>query len=422
MNRVVFIGFLIYLLVFAGLASMRGELLAMAIPLIIYLAFSLIDKPSTAQLVILRDIDPKRIISGMDFHIHLTITNQGHALNEVILTDLVPDSLEILDGSPGLLCELPSQATVEIEYTSRGTRGLYLFPGVSLKSSDHFGLFTRTEIYPLKNQILVRPEVRRLKRFMIRPRITRIHAGNIPNRQSGSGVEFYGVRSYQSGDPLRYINWRSSARHPGLLFTTEFEPERVADIWLLLDARQRSDLQNSRGSLFEQLVLASAAVSQSLLSEGNRVGLLIYGGFLDWTYSGYGKIQRERILQALARARTGESLIFDKLEHLPTRVFPPRSQIVLFSPLHPEDAPILIRWRSFGYDVFCICPDPIAFEQDLLPIGESSELGLRLAQLERKLLYSQLSQAGIQLVLWDVSMPIEQVMGISLNRFALRRV
>jgi len=422
MSRVVFIGLLIYLLVFAGLATLRGEFLAMAIPLLFYMAFGLIDRPAIMQLEIHREIVPKRVISGAPFQIHLTVTNRGQALKEVILQDSVPTNLNVLEGSPSLLCELHTQETVEVSYTCRATRGLYLFPGVRLISSDRFGIFTRTESYSLKDRILVRPEVHRLKKVMIRPRITRIYAGNIPTRQSGSGVDFYGVRSYQSGDPLRYLNWKSAARHPGSLFTTEFEPERVAVIWLMLDARRRSDLQGVGGPLFEHLVSATAALSHAFLNEGNRVGLLIYGGFLDWTYSGYGKMQRERIMQALARARTGESLIFDKLEHLPTRIFPPRSQIVLLSPLHPEDVPILIRWRSFGYDVICICPDPIAFEQDLLPQGEDQELGLRLARLERKLLFSQLRQAGIRLTSWDVSIPIEQVIGGALNRASLRRV
>ena len=31
----------------------------------------------------------------------------------------------------------------------------------------------------------------------------------------------------------------------------------------------------------------------------NRVGLLVYGRFLDWTFPGYGKVQRERILLGL---------------------------------------------------------------------------------------------------------------------------
>jgi len=422
MSRVVFIGLLIYLLVFAGLATLRGEFLAMAIPLFFYLAFGLIDRPGTMQLEIHREIVPKWVNSGETFQIHLNVTNRGQDLKEISLQDSVPMNLDILEGSPSLLCELPIQGSIGLSYTCRATRGLFLFPGVRLISSDRFGLFPRTESYSLKDRILVRPEVRRLKRVIIRPRITRIYAGNIPTRQSGSGVDFYGVRSYQSGDPLRYLNWKSAARHPGLLFTTEFEPERVAVIWLMLDARQRSNIQGPGGSLFEHLVSATAALSHAFLNEGNRVGMLIYGGFLDWTYSGYGKMQRERILQALARARTGESMIFDKLEHLPTQAFPPRSQIVLLSPLHHEDVPILIRWRSFGYDVICICPDPIAFEQDLFPQGEDQELGLRLARLERKLLFSQLRQAGIQLIPWIVSIPIEQVIGGALNRASFRRV
>jgi uncharacterized protein (DUF58 family) len=68
---------------------------------------------------------------------------------------------------------------------------------------------------------------------------------------------------------------------------------------------------------------AAAALVDTFLTAGNRVGLLLYSQYLSWTFPGYGKIQRERILQALARAEVGDSQVFSDLMYLPARLFQP---------------------------------------------------------------------------------------------------
>jgi uncharacterized protein (DUF58 family) len=311
---------------------------------------------------------------------------------------------------------MASHATIKMEYHLQGKRGIYHFQELRATARDRLGLSHRSQAFPAPGQVFILPFVPRLKRIAIRPRQTRVYSGTIPARQGGSGVEFFGVRGYQSGDPMRQINWRVSARHYEDLFSNEYEQERVADVWLILDARRRSDILSPRGSLFEHGIMATAALAQALLAQSNRLGLLVYGGFLDWTYPSYGKIQYEYVLRSLARARTGESMVFDKLENLPTRVFPISSQLILVSPLQYVDYSILVRLRAHGYQVIVISPDPIAYESDDLFATQSGRLGLRLARVERDLLLRQLGQAGVQVFNWDVDIPFDQAMYLPLSR------
>jgi uncharacterized protein (DUF58 family) len=248
----------------------------------------------------------------------------------------------------------------------------------------------------------------------------------VPARQGGAGVEFFGIREYQPSDALRWINWRASARHPRALFTNEFERERIADVGLILDARQRSDIAPngvvSNGvtpngeALFESAVRATASLADAFLSDGNRVGLLVYGGFLDWTFPGYGRVQRQKILETLARAETGESMVFDSLDYLPTRLFPAKSQIVLISPLCPDDWGYLVRLRARGYQLLVISPDPVSFEARTSGPDPIWELAMRVARLERTLLLRRVRQAGIQVVDWQVDMPFDQVVHGAIGR------
>jgi len=156
-------------------------------------------------------------------------------------------------------------------------------------------------------------------------------------------------------------------------------------------------------------VLAAASLADAFLTQGNRVGLLSCGRFLNWTLPGYGKIQRERILQALANARVGESLVFDGLEHIPVRFFPAHSQVVLVSPLDAGDYNVLVQLRARGYQVMVISPDPVSFELSYLKDRPSVELAGRVVRLERNLLLKKLQSASVQVLDWNVAQPFDQV-------------
>jgi uncharacterized protein (DUF58 family) len=417
MGKRFLISLLIYALVFVALITRNGSLLALVIPLVIYLGIAILCQPGRIRLKATRTLSADLVLPEEAITVTLTLTNEGEPLDELFLADLRPSSLTLLDGQASLLTVLPAGATVELSYRLRGPRGYYSFSGVQVVATGRFGLFQAQEVLAAPGEFLVLPEVTRLRRVAIRPRQTRVYSGTIPARQGGPGVEFFGVRDYQPGDPLRWINSRASARHPHTLFINEFEQERVADVGLILDARQQSDAHGPVGSLFEHSIRATAALADVFLTSGNRVGLFIYGRSLDWTYPGYGKVQRLRILQALARAKTGGGHVFEKLEHLPARLFPARSQLVLVSPLLPADARELIALRARGYRLLVISPNPLPFERLGLPDSDSVAVAARLANLERQLLLAKLRQADIRVVDWPVERPFEYAAHAALSRF-----
>jgi uncharacterized protein (DUF58 family) len=241
-----------------------------------------------------------------------------------------------------------------------------------------------------------------------------VFAGSIPANQGGTGNEFFAVRSYMDGDPLQHINWRASARHDARYFINQYQQERVADVAVLVDARSRANLLDCSISLLDYSVQAAATVANSLLANGNRVGVLSFGSHLQWTFPGYGKVQRERILRALARVSPGESQIFNELKNLPVRLFPAKSQLILISPLLNEDYDMLTQLRARGYQLLVISPEDKRFQEaGDLPESSATPLAFRLASLERTLLLRKLGQAGILVLPWDVHQPVEE----TLNRY-----
>jgi len=286
---------------------------------------------------------------------------------------------------------------------------------VSVTASDHFGLFRLERQIETPDRLLIYPQTVRLRRIDLRPQRTLGFAGPISTRRAGSGVDFYGVREYVLGDRLRKINWRVSALHDRRLFTNEFQQESLADIGLILDARTQSDIRTQGGALFEHSVQATASLADLFLRDGHRVGLLSYGA-MTRVFPGYGATQRERILSALAFSQTQMSYAFDRLGNLPIRFFPPRSQLVIVTPLLRDDLSGLLRFGSLGYTILIVSPDPIDFEVRSLSSTAGLDLPIRLARLERAVMLRTLQRAGIRVVSWETSQPLDQALFVALAR------
>lgn len=416
MYRSILLSVLVYSLLLAGLITLHGELIAFAIPFMLFLLYGFWNAPKELDLHIQRRLSRDRITPDAEATVTLTVTNHGADVEELSLDEKIFPRLTIRNGSTHHLIRLPKGGSHTFSYTVAGARGSYLFGGLHATATDLSGLTRSEQVVKSEERLFIFPEFRRLKHVSIHPRRTRVYAGTIPARVGGTGIEFFGVREYQFGDSPRTINWQVSARHTEDLYSNEYQQERVADVGIVLDARVRTNLFQSNHSIFEYAVTATAALSDVFLAKGNRVGLLVYGAYLGWTLPGYGKIQRERIMQALARAEVGVSSVFAGLEHLSPHMFPLESQIVLVSPLVSDDLEILIQLRGRGYQVLVISPDPVKFELGLLPRSSQMDAAAHIIRMERDLLIRRLERAGIQVVEWDVSIPLDQAVGPLLMR------
>ena len=409
MSRSFLPGLLTYALFIAGIATVHGDFLTLALPLVAYLLIGYLQTPEAIKLEVTRQLSNERVSPQSNVDVTVTVTNSGSKLEEILLTDIVPSGLTVRSGSSRHLIWLASGESYTFRYTVSGPRGGYGFDALEAQVSDHLAVRSSRARMGAKARLFVLPPVTRIRNVAIRPRRTRVYAGTIPARAGGSGTEFFGVREYQPGDSPHSINWRASARYSDTLYANEYQQERVADVGIVLDGRLKTNEFAHGHSLFEYSVQAAASTADALLSQGNRVGLLLYATYLGWTFPGYGKIQRERILHALANARTGESQVFADLEHIPTRLFPPQSQIVFVSPLADEDLKPLVQLRAQGYDVMVVSPNPVKFELSYLPSSDrNTELAGRVIQMERLLLLQNLQRASIHVLDWDVKEPFDQ--------------
>ena len=414
MNRTFLTALLATLLLLVGLLTFHAPVIGLAFPFLIYLLVGFWRGPAHIDLVAERSLSAERALTGDEITVILTVRNKGKNLAEVLVEDLLAEGLSVVTGQARHLTSLAGGRSVTWTYTISGRRGYYSLNRVRATARDPLGLVIRQSILPTDGQLFILPPTLRLRRVSIQPRRTRVYSGTIPARQGGTGVEFFDIRDYLPGDSPRWINWRAAARHPEGLYSNEFEQERVVDVGIILDGRRASN-EFGRRSIFEHSVLAAAALSDALISTGNRVGMLFYGKQVVWTLPGYGKLQSERILHDLSRLETGESMAFTNI-YVPHHLFPAHSQLVIISPLVTDDFHMLAELRLRGFHMLVISPNPVSFEAAALPPTEAVQLAQQIVQMQRLVLLRRLRNMGIQVMDWDITVPFETAAKRDLER------
>ena len=90
----------------------------------------------------------------------------------------------------------------------------------------------------------------------------------------GRGMDFDEVREYQSGDDVRLVDWRLTAK-TGKAYTKIFHEERDRHIWFLLDLRKGMKFGTKQA--FKSVIAAhiTAMLSWFFLKKGDKIGGLV---------------------------------------------------------------------------------------------------------------------------------------------------
>ncbi len=404
-----FVSILLYLILILAVTNRTGEYLVLSIPLLLLIYVSKNSIIDVSQLHVVNDQEIYRVLEGDPVKIKCLIENLGPEIKEMKITKHLPAGLNKLKGVSSLITPLPSQDCCMLEYELSGGCGSYKLGEIEIHIPGFLGLTFKRKTITCDTKVLILPRVASKKGLVLRPHRVRPQTGNNPSRQGGDGIELFGVREYRPGDPLRYINGRASARHPRSLFIQEFERERVTTVYLLVDTQGRTQPKLGENDILHHCLEATSILSESLINSGNRVGLYIFGKFHNWVFPGSGKLQKEKILRALALETGNVSTWNTKLADLPTRFLTPRSLIILLSPIMGTELSMLNSLKGRRYQVLVINPDEIDFQEKKHTTNKAIQLSLRTAHIERKMAIRCLGESSIPVLNWQVDSPFELI-------------
>jgi uncharacterized protein (DUF58 family) len=376
-----------------ALALRRPELVAVAgafaLPLALALAFE-----RAPRLRLTPELERDRTLQGDE--LTLTLDVEGDPVERLEVLIELPRGLEVVEGSPRVVLRLGNEDERTLDLRLRAQRwGAYLLGGVRVRAHDRFGVLLHEQELEPALPLKVYPHAETL-RALLRPQETQVFAGNQVARTRGEGIEFADLRPFAPGDRLRRINWRASARR-GEIWVNEAHPERNADVVLFLDTFAEAR-EGGRGTL-DLAVGAAGSLAERYLRNKDRVGLVGFGGVLNWLLPATGVVQLYRIVDSLLDTEIVLNYAWKDLDIIPARTLPPKALVVALTPLiDKRSVAALLDLRRRGFDLAIVEIDPAPYVEP--GKDELERLAFRLWRLRREALRSEYERVGVPVVPW----------------------
>ena len=394
-----------------GLFLASGTIVALSLPLVVYLGISaLLLDSNEAKLEVERRISDTQVMAGDELEIEIVIRNAGPAVELLEIEDWIPDYLTVKKGTNCALMSLDAGEEQSFSYTLLcGLRGRYRLERMKLTVMDSGRLHSSEKVFSQCSEFSVVARIEPTKGVNIAPRKTRNWVGQIKSRRVGIGTEFYGLRDYVSGDEMRKINWKASARRDALL-TNEYEAECSGDATLILDARLEANVGTIENCAVEHGVRAASTMASKILKDKNR-------DIIDEVYPAFGKRQFYKLSEHLLDVKPLGLLPFENVGWMVTSYFPLESQIIVISALTDKDIVTTIGdLCARGYDVVVISPSPVKLESQMVEESPGRELAARMLSFERDNLISELGRYA-RIVDWNTDDPLAKALkGVDISR------
>jgi hypothetical protein len=140
-------------------------------------------------------------------------------------------------------------------------------PAISVRG-DQLGLLRRTTRWTDQVELFVHPRVTRIAATA--RGLVKDLEGQTTKAITDSDLAFHALRSYEPGDDIRNVHWRSSAR-TGQLMVRQYQETRRSQLLLLMSADSRFYASDDE---FELAVSALASVAVEVISEESEVDAL----------------------------------------------------------------------------------------------------------------------------------------------------
>jgi uncharacterized protein (DUF58 family) len=269
---------------------LRIGIFATVLPLIGMLAGSFRRVRLTASHM----VSPSRIGPGTVGQVVLSLTNTGSSPTGAVEISERPTP-DLTGGVRCLVPPLRGGHRAQTDYPLvAARRGRFLLGPPSVRIGDPFGLWEDNRTLPVRSEVLVVPAVVDLAGMPISTG-SRSAASDRAMSGASGGDPDVGIRNYRSGDDIRTIHWRASARHDELMVRLE-EPVSHGGAVVMLDHRATAHAGDGAGSSLETAVTLAASISLHLLGADHQMRLNTHAG----TVLAIGRDIEDDVLAALA--------------------------------------------------------------------------------------------------------------------------
>jgi uncharacterized protein (DUF58 family) len=188
----------------------------------------------------------------------------------VVIEEILPErirSLQCKDGVKGLL--FPGfNRRFQLKYTLKDMpRGEHHFCTIRIKTGDLFGLVEKEVYFAIHDKVIVYPHYVDVSHRLQRKSFDNGMSVTKPTFIKDTSMAV-GIRKYEPGDRLSWIDWKATARRNDLM-TKEFQHVQNENMVVIMD--------RTKTELFEEIVTLTASIVHTALKKGRKLSFISVG-------------------------------------------------------------------------------------------------------------------------------------------------
>lgn len=303
-----FIGLMVCVLIFVisffipflKLFAFLAFLLFLLISLVDYMALYFTVKKISAIRIL-----PPRLSNGDKNPVGWMIKNIFSFPVMIQLVDEWPDQFEMRRNKWKIY--LKSNQQKKIKWDLKPVeRGEYHFGDIHLFVQTPLRIFSRRFTTPASVTVPCYPSFIHLHSHGFKSSATLVHeSGSTRMRKIGQSMEFEQIKEYVTGDDIRTLNWKATARRGGLMVNNYIE-ERAQQVYCIIDKGRLMKMPFENMTLLDHAINSALVLSSVCIKRRDKIGLITFSNKMDTVLAADNRpSQMNHILESLYRQQTG---------------------------------------------------------------------------------------------------------------------
>lgn len=391
------------LLLVAAMLLGRAELVVLAAPLALSVAFGLARRPLGAPGLRLSTVESFPVEGG-DLGATVEVENRDVVGYDLVVVRVQHSHWLRLGDGTGVnrpyVTLVPQGVAAAVELAGPATRwGRHALGPASAYAVAGDGLLVSRAVVTGALGLRVYPLTEPFDADEAMPRAAGL-VGQHRSRRPGEGGELAGVRQFGPGDRLRRVDWRVSLRTERLHVAATLS-DRDAEVAVLLDLLAdagRSGGIDGAASVLDRTVRAAAAIAEHYLHRGDRVSMIEYGAAARRLRPASGRRQYLTVLEWLLDAHPSPTAQERGGAQLAAGISANALVVVLTPLLDARSAAMLAGLARSGR--FVVAVDTLPTGLTARHVSGWSDVAFRLWRAERDNTVGQLREHGVPVVAW----------------------
>jgi len=273
-----------------------------------------------------------KLSNGDENVISIHVENHYSFKANITVIDELPIQFQIRDFERKIV--LDSGKDSVIRYSLRPVeRGEYHFGALRVFVSSFLKLMERRFSFEQNAMLPVYPSFIQMRKYELLAIHNKLMSGGIKKiRRIGQTTEFDQIKEYVSGDDIRTINWKATARRDKIM-VNKYQDEKSQPVYCLLDMGRNMKMPFEQMALLDYAINASLVISNIAHIKSDKPGIITFTNQIHTHVKAERRnSQMKRILEALYNQETNyNESDFSKLYmHVKNQVTQ-RSLLLLFT-------------------------------------------------------------------------------------------